>query len=95
MGALGESYVKAQANLANRSKQLKNVKIPALIIHGEEDYLVDYHSGVQTADCIPGAKLVLIPEMGHIPFNKHLVAKFELEIMRFIEDNHQYLIFMD
>lgn len=87
-GALGESHVKAQSNLTDRSKQLKKVKLLALVMHGEEDYLVDKYGGIQTAECIEGAKLVLIPLMGHIPFNNEILKQFEKEIIQFITDNN-------
>jgi len=83
-GPMGESHVKAQANLTNRSDQLKQVKIPALVIHGEEDYLVDKQGGIQTAECLSNSKLVIIPEMGHVLFNKKIVQKFENEIIEFL-----------
>lgn len=86
-GALGASHVKAQANLSDRSGQLKKVKIPALVIHGEEDYLVDKYGGVQTAECIENSKLVLIPKMGHIPFNIEILERFEIEILNFLIQN--------
>lgn len=87
IGALGESHVKAQASLSDRSEMLKSVNKAALIIHGEEDYLVDKFGGIQTAECIPNAKLVLIPEMGHIPFNRKIRERFENEIIQFINQN--------
>ena len=86
-GALGASHVKAQTNLTDRSEQLKKVKLPALIIHGEEDYLVDKYGGIQTAECIDGARLIIIPQMGHIPFNNEILDRFENEIIQFITDN--------
>ena len=46
---MGESHVKAQASLTDRSEQLKKVDIPALVVHGEEDYLVDKYGGIQTS----------------------------------------------
>ena len=86
-GALGESHVKAQANLTDRSERLEQVKIPALVIHGEEDYLVDKLGGIQTAECVKNSKLVLIPEMGHIPFNHQVLKRFETEIILFETKN--------
>jgi pimeloyl-ACP methyl ester carboxylesterase len=86
IGALGASHVIAQENLTDRSAQLKKIQLPALIIHGEEDYLVDKYGGIQTAECIEGAKLVLIPEMGHIPFNKAILEQFDNHIIKFILD---------
>lgn len=84
MGALGESHVKAQANLTDRTELLKKVNIPSLVIHGEEDYLVDKYGGIQTAESIKNAELIIIPEMGHIPFNEEVLERFENEIVRFI-----------
>jgi pimeloyl-ACP methyl ester carboxylesterase len=82
-GALGESHAKAQENLSDRSDQLKKVKIPALIIHGEEDYLVDKSGGIQTAECIENSILILVPQMGHIPFNREILMRVENEIVSF------------
>lgn len=35
------------------------------MIHGEDDPLVPFADGEQTAEAIPGAELVAIPGMGH------------------------------
>ena len=77
-------HAKAQANLTDRSKQLKKVKIPALVMHREEDFLVDKYGGIQTAECIPNSKLVLIQQMGHLPFNREISEQFESEIIKFL-----------
>lgn len=87
LGAIGSSHVKAQSSLSDRSELLRDVKKPALIMHGEEDYLVDKHGAIQTAECIPNSKLVLIPQMGHIPFNKEIQKRFEDEIITFVSNN--------
>lgn len=81
---LGESHVKAQDSLSDRSELLRQINLPALIIHGEEDYLVDPYGGIQTAECIKNSKLVMIPQMGHIPFNKDILTQFENEIIQFV-----------
>ena len=49
----------------NRTAALRKVTVPALIVHGAIDPLVPYEGGVATAKAIPGAKLVLLPGMGH------------------------------
>jgi pimeloyl-ACP methyl ester carboxylesterase len=87
IGALGETHVKAQANLTDRTEMLKEVKIPSLVIHGEEDYCVNKYGGIQTAGCIENAELILIPKMGHIPFNYEILERVENEIIRFISKN--------
>jgi pimeloyl-ACP methyl ester carboxylesterase len=83
-GAIGASHVKAQSNLIDRTELLKKLELPSLIIHGEEDYLVDKFGGVQTAECLRNSKLVLIPEMGHVLFNKKIAQRFEDEIIEFL-----------
>lgn len=49
----------------DRTARLAAVKVPALVIHGEVDPLVRPAAGKATAAAIPGAKLVMIPRMGH------------------------------
>lgn len=83
-GALGESHVKAQVNLADRSLQLSKINIPALIIHGGEDYLVDKVGGIQTAQSIPNSRLVVIPRMGHMLFNEEIKRIFEDHIINYL-----------
>jgi pimeloyl-ACP methyl ester carboxylesterase len=49
----------------DRTSSLAGVGVPALVIHGEADPLVDPSGGKATAAAIPGARLKLIPGMGH------------------------------
>jgi pimeloyl-ACP methyl ester carboxylesterase len=49
----------------SRTQALMSIDVPALVIHGEADTLVDISGGVRTAQCIPGALFVAIPGMGH------------------------------
>jgi pimeloyl-ACP methyl ester carboxylesterase len=86
VGALGETHVKAQANLTDRSEALRSLKKPTLVLHGEEDYLVDKLGGIQTAECIHDSSLVVIPRMGHMLFNSAIKQKFENEIITFVSD---------
>jgi len=89
IGAFGATHVKAQRTLTDRTEELNNVKIPALIIHGEEDYAVDKYGGIQTAESINHAELVLIEKMGHIPFNYKILERFENQIIRFIHKHRK------
>lgn len=49
----------------NRTKDLRNVKVPTLVIHGTKDKMVARSGGKATARAVPGAKLMLIDGMGH------------------------------
>lgn len=86
-GALGATHVKSMESLTDRTEELKKINIPTLVIHGEEDYAVDKYGGIQTAETIENAELILIPNMGHIPFNHEILKRFEDEIIRFLIKN--------
>jgi pimeloyl-ACP methyl ester carboxylesterase len=49
----------------DRSRQLRRLRIPALVVHGTADKLVHVSGGKATARAIPGAELMLVPGMGH------------------------------
>src|SRR3954451_12769489 len=49
----------------NRTKDLKRIKAPTLVIHGTDDRMVGVSGGRATARAIPGAKLMKIKGMGH------------------------------
>jgi pimeloyl-ACP methyl ester carboxylesterase len=49
----------------DRTEALGSVHAPALVIHGEDDALINVSGGRATAAAIPGAELLVIPGMGH------------------------------
>jgi pimeloyl-ACP methyl ester carboxylesterase len=49
----------------NRTKALASITAPTLVIHGTDDKMVAPSGGRATAKAIPGARLELIPGMGH------------------------------
>lgn len=49
----------------DRTPGLRNLDLPALVIHGKKDVLVNPSGGRATAKAIPGARLRLIEGMGH------------------------------
>jgi pimeloyl-ACP methyl ester carboxylesterase len=49
----------------DRTTRLRAVRVPALVIHGADDPLVDVSGGRATAAAIPGAELVVLDGMGH------------------------------
>ena len=48
-----------------RLARLAQLRVPALVIHGEADILVPVDNGRNVAAAIPGARLLEIPGMGH------------------------------
>jgi pimeloyl-ACP methyl ester carboxylesterase len=48
-----------------RNDKLKNVRAPAMVLHGADDPIIPVEAGKDTAASIPGAKLVIEPGMAH------------------------------
>ncbi len=49
----------------SRKEELRSVKVPTLVIHGDADPLVPVEGGKETAEVIPNAELMIIEGMGH------------------------------
>ena len=49
----------------DRSRRLRELTVPALVIHGLSDKMVHVSGGRATAAAIPGSELLLVPGMGH------------------------------
>jgi pimeloyl-ACP methyl ester carboxylesterase len=49
----------------DRREALRKLRVPTLVLHGDADPLVPFAAGKDTADNIPGARLVPIAGMGH------------------------------
>lgn len=49
----------------SRTRLLKKITTPTLVIHGKNDALVPVECGIDTARCIPHARLELFNGMGH------------------------------
>ncbi|MEZ0367258.1 alpha/beta fold hydrolase [Mycobacterium sp. pUA109] len=49
----------------DRSRELRYITAPTLVIHGDKDRMVHPSGGVRVARMIPGAQLVTLPGLGH------------------------------
>ncbi|MCU4747731.1 MULTISPECIES: alpha/beta fold hydrolase [Streptomyces] len=49
----------------SRADALRTLRVPTLVIHGLDDTLIDPSGGRRTAELVPGAELLLVPDMGH------------------------------
>ncbi len=49
----------------DRRPALRSLDLPTLVLHGEEDPLIQPEGGRETAAAVPGARLVTYPGMGH------------------------------
>ena len=50
--------------LEDRRARLKNITVPTVVVHVDEDPIVPVSAGRDVAESIPNAKLLVIPGMG-------------------------------
>ncbi|RJQ86796.1 alpha/beta fold hydrolase [Amycolatopsis panacis] len=50
---------------ADRTEGLREVRLPAVVVHGDADQMIDVTGGKATAAAIADAELVILPGMGH------------------------------
>ncbi|MEI8240644.1 MAG: alpha/beta fold hydrolase [Actinomycetota bacterium] len=63
-GGSARQYLAIRAS-GDRAERLRSVTVPTLVIHGDNDTLIDAIGGRRTAELIPGARFELIAGMGH------------------------------
>jgi len=66
------NHVRAQKEIDITKNDVQKITVPTLIIHGQEDYIALPVNAKVTAQAIPGSKLIMIPGMGHMFFNREL-----------------------
>lgn len=71
-------HTAALVTAAPRNELLKSVRAPTLVLHGTDDPLIHVDCGRDTAACVPGAELVVVPGMGH-DFSEALVREVYLK----------------
>ncbi|RZQ59450.1 alpha/beta fold hydrolase [Amycolatopsis suaedae] len=49
----------------DRTRALGTLRVPTLVVHGEQDPLITVSGGRATARAVPGAELDVVPGMGH------------------------------
>jgi pimeloyl-ACP methyl ester carboxylesterase len=65
--AAGAAQARAVALRTDLSERLKELKMPALVLWGEDDALVPPLVGRKLAEDLPNAQLQLLPGCGHLP----------------------------
>lgn len=55
----------AVTSTRDRTADLRQVRVPTLVVHGLRDPLVMPSGGMATARAVPGARLVMYPDMAH------------------------------
>ena len=63
---------------------LGTIKVATLILHGENDLLIEPASAHKFAAAIPGAKLLLYPQVGHLP-QVEIPARSAADVAEFLQ----------
>jgi pimeloyl-ACP methyl ester carboxylesterase len=63
---------------------VKGVSVPTLVMHGEKDTVVPVGVGQRLGELIPGARLILYPEAGHVPMEQ-IPDRSAADVRAFIE----------
>ena len=66
--------VKLQKGL---DKRLSKIEIPTLILWGQKDYIISVSNAYRLAEIQNSAKLIVLPESGHVPQQEHPGAFLE------------------
>ena len=61
---VGRQLVAVYAS-GDRTEGLRGLRVPTLVLHGEDDPLVQVAGGRATAEAVPDAELIVRPGMGH------------------------------
>lgn len=64
LGGGARQYM-AVMDSGSRADGLRKLQVPTLVIHGDQDTIIDQIGGRRTAELIPGARFELIEGMGH------------------------------
>ena len=68
------------------SDRLAEIKIPTLVLTGDNDQVVPTVDSVTVAGLISGSELLIIPKTGHLP-NEESPEEFAKAVIEFIEKN--------
>ncbi len=71
--------------LWNSYSRLPNIKVPTLVVHGEEDHLLPPENGRIVASRIPHARFILLPNAGHMLTTDQTVATLQ-HLLRFLAE---------
>jgi pimeloyl-ACP methyl ester carboxylesterase len=68
------------------SERLSEIRIPTLVLTGDNDLVVATADSITVAGLISGSELVIIPQTGHLP-NEESPEEFARAVIDFVEKN--------
>jgi pimeloyl-ACP methyl ester carboxylesterase len=83
-GQRGAFLARRQAGDDPVEPKIPGIRTPTLILWGAEDRLIPPAAGQKTQSLIPGARLVVFENCGHLP-QEEMPQRFVLEVMGFLD----------
>ena len=83
-------FTKAGSGSEDLTPRLVELRLPVLVITGDDDRIVPTADSVRLGDEIPGAKLVVLPDCGHVP-HEECPAPFLQAVNEFIQSKSSQL----
>lgn len=77
-------FTKAGSGNEDLSGRLNELKLPVLVISGDDDQIIPTELSVQLGKDIPGAQTVIIPKCGHLPHEER-PQEFLLAVEAFLK----------
>lgn len=71
-------------NIGGTREYLSRISVPTLVIHGEYDPIMPYTNGQILSKEIPGAKLLSLPNVGHLP-HIEVTETFNQAVIEFLD----------
>lgn len=68
-------------------RRLGEVRVPVLVVTGDDDSIIPTEQSIRLAGEIPGAQLVVIPECGHVP-QEECPGPFLEAVETFLRNSH-------
>jgi pimeloyl-ACP methyl ester carboxylesterase len=78
---------RGRAERRDHTGLLPKIKVPALVVVGEEDYFTPIPVAKIMSDTIPGAELAVIKGTGHLP-NMEAPEEFNAVLQSFLQENN-------
>ena len=80
--------LEGMAGRPDRADFLPGINIPALVVAGAEDQIIDLESAKKMADALPGGAFLSIPDAGHLPMleTPEALGKSLLTLAHRVED---------
>ena len=85
MGARKNGQLLEQRMSEYDAEQIRNIKVPTLVLHAQDDTLVSFEQGEFTAKNIPGAQFIPMEKGGHLASMMDVNAEAREKLLGFLE----------